>query len=130
MPLLSFRILVMPFYNCLSFLWFSVILSNYIGPSTNLPSVAPLVGSSEAFDLSLISLGAGHNRKDPLPHRAREGNSLETGDKLEDRQDNSDGLVQERRNSSALAMELRLSCTKPSIWYNTVERLWLRASKM
>ena len=25
-----------------------------------------------------------------------------------------DGLVQERRNSSALAMELRLSCTKPS----------------
>ena len=29
---------------------------------------------------------------------------------------NIDGLVQERRNSSALAMELRLSCTKPSIW--------------
>ena len=27
----------------------------------------------------------------------------------------SDGLVQERRNSSALAMELRLSCTNPSI---------------
>ena len=27
------------------------------------------------------------------------------------------GLVQERRNSSALAMELRLSCTNPSIWY-------------
>ena len=27
-----------------------------------------------------------------------------------------DGLVQERRNSSALIMELRLSCTKPSIW--------------
>ena len=26
-----------------------------------------------------------------------------------------DGLVQERRNSSALAMELRLSCTNPSI---------------
>ena len=25
-----------------------------------------------------------------------------------------DGLVQERRNSSALAMELRLSCTEPS----------------
>ena len=25
-----------------------------------------------------------------------------------------DGLVQERHNSSALAMELRLSCTKPS----------------
>ena len=27
-----------------------------------------------------------------------------------------DGLVQERRNSSALAMELRLSCTNLSIW--------------
>ena len=28
-----------------------------------------------------------------------------------------DGLEQERRNSSALAMELRLSWTKPSIFY-------------
>ena len=27
-----------------------------------------------------------------------------------------DGLVQERRNSSALTMALRLSCTKPSIY--------------
>ena len=27
---------------------------------------------------------------------------------------NIDGLVQERRNSIALAMELRLSCTNPS----------------
>ena len=27
-----------------------------------------------------------------------------------------DGLVQERRNSSALAMELRLSCINPSKW--------------
>ena len=27
-----------------------------------------------------------------------------------------EGLVQERRNSSALAMELHLSCTNPSIW--------------
>ena len=27
-----------------------------------------------------------------------------------------DGLVQERRNSSALAMELHLSCTNPSMW--------------
>ena len=27
-----------------------------------------------------------------------------------------DGLVKERRNSSALAMELRLSCTNPSIY--------------
>ena len=31
-----------------------------------------------------------------------------------------DGLVQERRNSSALAMELRLSCAKPSIWWKAV----------
>ena len=29
-----------------------------------------------------------------------------------------DGLVQERRNSSALAMEFRLSCTAPSILGN------------
>ena len=29
-----------------------------------------------------------------------------------------DRLVQERRNSSALAMELHLSCTNPSIWYH------------
>ena len=28
----------------------------------------------------------------------------------------TDGLVQKRRNSNALAMELRLSCTNPSIW--------------
>ena len=28
------------------------------------------------------------------------------------------GLVQERRNSSALAMELRLSCTNPAIYDN------------
>ena len=27
-----------------------------------------------------------------------------------------DGLVQERRNSSALVMELRLSCTNPSMY--------------
>ena len=28
-----------------------------------------------------------------------------------------DGLVQERRNSIANALELRLSCTNPSNWY-------------
>ena len=28
----------------------------------------------------------------------------------------NDGLVQERRKSSALAMELRISCTNPSTW--------------
>ena len=32
------------------------------------------------------------------------------------REYNIDGLVQERRNSSALAMDLCLSCTDPSIW--------------
>ena len=39
-----------------------------------------------------------------------------------------DGFVQERRNSSALAMELRLSCTKPSncvnIFNNTIFYSW------
>ena len=30
-----------------------------------------------------------------------------------------DGLVQERRNSNANTLELRLSCTNPLIWYNT-----------
>ena len=30
--------------------------------------------------------------------------------------DHEDGLMQERRNSSALEMELRLPCTKPSIF--------------
>ena len=33
-----------------------------------------------------------------------------------DQPDHTNGLVQERRNSSALAMELRLSCTNPSIY--------------
>ena len=38
------------------------------------------------------------------------------GRTLESLQHNDiDGLVQERRNSSAFAMELRLSCTNPSI---------------
>ena len=31
-----------------------------------------------------------------------------------------DGLVQERRNSSANALELRLSCTNPSSWFTIV----------
>ena len=35
----------------------------------------------------------------------------------------ADGLVQERRNSSALAMELRLSCTNPS--HDALCPLWL-----
>ena len=37
-----------------------------------------------------------------------------------------DGLVQERRNSSALAMELHLSCINPSIWNrHIIVLLWL-----
>ena len=36
-----------------------------------------------------------------------------------------DGLVQERRNSSALAMELRLSCTNPSVWSAFALPCWL-----
>ena len=32
-----------------------------------------------------------------------------------------DGLVQDRHNSSALAMELRLSCAKPSISYRIAD---------
>ena len=34
------------------------------------------------------------------------------------------GLVQERRNSSALAMELYLSCTNPLIYYTLITSLW------
>ena len=34
----------------------------------------------------------------------------------------TDGLVQDRCNSSALAMELRLSCTNPLIWSIKVSR--------
>ena len=39
-----------------------------------------------------------------------------------------DGLMQERRNSIALAMELRLSCTNPSThrFLNMLFRLWLK----
>ena len=36
-----------------------------------------------------------------------------------------DGLLQERRNSSALAMKLRLSCTNPSIYYMNVNDVWI-----
>ena len=39
-----------------------------------------------------------------------------------------DGSVQERRNSSALAMELHLSCSNPLIWYQSKRELsvWSR----
>ena len=36
---------------------------------------------------------------------------------------NIDGLVQERRNSIANALELRLSCTNPSIWYDNTSSI-------
>ena len=41
----------------------------------------------------------------------RSTSDLQKRDQIDDQ---IDGLVQERRNSSALAMELRLSCTNPS----------------
>ena len=34
-----------------------------------------------------------------------------------------DGLVQEKRNSSALSMEFRLSCTNPSIWRHRIRSM-------
>ena len=39
---------------------------------------------------------------------------------------NFDGLVQDSSNSSALAMELLQSCTKPSIWYQFVRTYFPR----
>ena len=33
-----------------------------------------------------------------------------------------DGLVQERRNSIANALELRRSCTNPSTWSETIQK--------
>ena len=39
-----------------------------------------------------------------------------------------DGLVQERRNSSALAMVLRLSCTNPSKCYLLLSFNWMDGS--
>ena len=36
-----------------------------------------------------------------------------------------DELVQERRNSSALAVELRLSCTNPLPWSETINRKYV-----
>ena len=36
-----------------------------------------------------------------------------------------DGLVQDRRNSNALAMELRLSYTKPQAIYDYLNQRWL-----
>ena len=44
-----------------------------------------------------------------------------------------DGLVQERRNSSVLAMELHLSCSNPSnyeLWVVSHECLWIFFSKI
>ena len=42
-----------------------------------------------------------------------------------------DGLVQERRNSSALAMELRLSCINPSIfWLGFWHKSWVSVKQL
>ena len=43
---------------------------------------------------------------------------------FEFQKDNIYGLVQERANSNASAMELRLSCTNPSTWYNDMFLTW------
>ena len=45
-----------------------------------------------------------------------------------------DGLMQERRNSSALAMELRLSCMNPSIWQCYIteyieNKIWIKSEQ-
>ena len=43
----------------------------------------------------------------------------------------SDGLVQEKRNSSALAKELCLSCTNPLIWaFQFVVKMKLKGPNM
>ena len=41
-----------------------------------------------------------------------------------------DGLVQERRNLSAFAMELRLSCSKPSLYYDALIGFFISADWM
>ena len=43
---------------------------------------------------------------------------------LEESETHFSGLVQERHNSSALAVELHLSCTNPSIWFIQVIMYW------
>ena len=48
-------------------------------------------------------------------HRSQGGSEATTINQIE-------GLVQKRRNSSALAMELRLSCTNPSKWACNLSR--------
>ena len=40
---------------------------------------------------------------------------------------NIDGLVQEKRNYIANTLELRLSCTTPSIWYSFHHGKWGRS---
>ena len=42
--------------------------------------------------------------------------------------DHIHGFVQERRNSSALAMELRLSYTNPSIWKMVNISAWIQSN--
>ena len=51
-------------------------------------------------------------------------------------QQSIDGLVQQKRNSSGLAVELGFSCTNPSIWtvcqvgYSLAQVLWWSTSKL
>ena len=62
-------------------------------------------------DVTLAIQRTGLHNRHPLDSTNRQLSSCMSGYL----QDHIDRLVQERRNSSALAMELRLSCTKPSI---------------
>ena len=43
-------------------------------------------------------------------------------------QERIDGLVQERRNSIANALELRFSCTNPSVWNVAITLPWVNPS--
>ena len=47
--------------------------------------------------------------------RADDADGLMQG-RRKDRADDADGLMRVRRNSIANVLELRLSCTKPSMW--------------
>ena len=75
--------------------------------SDNVESVCASISPCWAVRWSLVT---GHSHWD-CP---RTRHTLVTAAGMEIQQ--IDGLVQGRRNSSALAMELRLSCTNPSKW--------------
>ena len=67
-----------------------------------------------AMNYIIIGLGNGLS---PAWHQAKYQNQWQVSDWQLNNQEHINGLVQERRNSIANAMELRLSCTNPSISY-------------